>query len=93
MDLLFLPVGGRYTIDARDADEVMDQLNPALVVPMHYRTEKLCFELNGLGDFLKDKKDVSRYEVLHLKESDLVGEKRVAVLACPAAEGRGQSID
>ena len=88
VDMLFLPVGGRYTIDARDADEVMDQLNPALVVPMHYRTEKLCFELNGLEDFLKDKKDVSRYEVLRLTEKDLVGKKRVAVLACPAAEGQ-----
>ena len=93
VDLLFLPVGGRYTIDAAAADEVMDQLNPALVVPMHYRTEKLCFALNGLEDFLKDKKDVSRYEVLRLTEKDLVGKKRVAVLACPAAEGKGRSID
>ena len=87
VDLLFLPIGGRYTIDARAADEVMGQLNPALVVPMHYRTEKLRFELNGLEDFLRDKRDVSRYEVLHLTEKDLVGKKRVAVLACPAAEG------
>jgi len=87
MDLLFLPVGGRYTIDAKGADEVMRQIHPALVVPMHYRTGGLGFELDGVDKFLKGKKEVSRNEVLHLTKKDLAGEGRVAVLACPAAEG------
>jgi len=87
VDLLFLPVGGRYTIDARGADEVMRQIHPALVVPMHYRTLGLGFELDGVDEFLKGKKEVSRQEKLHLTIKDLAGEGRVAVLACPAAEG------
>ena len=87
VDLLFLPVGGRYTIDAKGADEVMRQIHPALVVPMHYRTGKLGFELDGVDEFLKGKKEVSINEVLHLTKKDLAGEGRVAVLACPAAEG------
>jgi len=87
VDLLFLPVGGRYTIDSEVADEVMRQIHPALVVPMHYRTGKLGFELDGVDEFLKGKKEVSRNEVLHLTKKDLTGEGRVAVLACPAAEG------
>ncbi|MDD1741152.1 MAG: MBL fold metallo-hydrolase [Methanothrix sp.] len=87
VDLLFLPVGGRYTIDSKGADEVMRQIHPALVVPMHYRTGKLGFELDGVDEFLKGKKEVSRNEVLHLTKKDLAGEGRVAVLACPAAEG------
>ena len=52
VDLLFLPVGGRYTIDSKGADEVMRQIHPALVVPMHYRTGKLGFELDGVDEFL-----------------------------------------
>lgn len=87
VDLLFLPVGGRYTIDSEGADEVMRQIHPALVVPMHYRTGKLGFKLDGVDEFLKGKKEVSRNEVLHLTKKDLAGEGRVAVLACPAAEG------
>lgn len=87
VDLLFLPVGGRYTLDARGADEVIEQLHPALVVPMHYRTARLCFELDGLDDFLKGKKEVSRNDVLHLTKKDLTGEGRIAILNCPAAEG------
>ena len=87
VDLLFLPVGGRYTIDAKGADEVIEQIHPALVVPMHYRTGGLGFELDGVDKFLKGKKEVSRNEVLHLTKKDLAGEGRVAVLACPAAEG------
>jgi len=87
VDLLFLPVGGRYTIDSKGADEVMRQIHPALVVPMHYRTGGLGFELDGVDEFLKGKKEVSINEVLHLTKKDLAGEDRVAVLACPAAEG------
>ena len=39
VDILLLPVGGRLTIGASDAVQVMKQLNPAIVIPMHYRTK------------------------------------------------------
>lgn len=41
VDILFLPVGGTYTLDAADAAEVMKQLKPKIVIPMHYRTKAL----------------------------------------------------
>lgn len=41
VDVLLLPVGGRVTIDAFDAVEVIKQLGPIVVVPMHYRTKAL----------------------------------------------------
>ncbi len=40
-DILLLPVGGTYTLDAADAAEVMKQLKPKVVIPMHYRTKAL----------------------------------------------------
>lgn len=52
VDILLLPVGGRVTIDALDAVQVMKQLNPAIVIPMHYRTKAL-----GLLGFLFEKID------------------------------------
>lgn len=41
VDILILPVGGEVTIDAFDAVKVMKQLNPIMVIPMHYRTKAL----------------------------------------------------
>ena len=39
VDILMLPVGGFFTIDAAAARDVADQLSPAVIIPMHYRTE------------------------------------------------------
>lgn len=36
-DALLIPVGGFYTIDSQEAYEVCSQLNPRVVIPMHYR--------------------------------------------------------
>lgn len=41
VDVLLIPVGGGFTIDAFDAVTVMKQLNPTVVIPMHYRTKAL----------------------------------------------------
>ena len=37
VDLLMIPVGGFYTIDAAQARQVADQLSAAVIIPMHYR--------------------------------------------------------
>jgi hypothetical protein len=38
VDILFLPIGGGFTLDPRGAAEVMRQLQPSVVTPMHYIT-------------------------------------------------------
>jgi len=52
IDVLFIPVGGGPTIDGRQAAEVVAQLGPRVVVPMHYATEAVDF-LEGPDDFLE----------------------------------------
>ncbi|MBL4935581.1 MBL fold metallo-hydrolase [Clostridium sp. YIM B02515] len=52
VDILLLPVGGGYTIDAFEAVNVMKQLNPTVVIPMHYRTKAL-----GVVGLIFDKVD------------------------------------
>ena len=39
VDILMIPVGGFYTIDAKTAKEVVEQLDPRIILPMHYRTQ------------------------------------------------------
>ena len=53
-DVLFIPVGGVSTIDAAVAAEVVRLLQPRIVIPMHYKTEVLRFELEPIDRFLKE---------------------------------------
>jgi len=54
IDVLLLPVGGVSTINAPMAAEVVRQLEPKVVVPMHYKTEVLKRELEPVARFLKE---------------------------------------
>jgi L-ascorbate metabolism protein UlaG (beta-lactamase superfamily) len=60
VDILLVPVGGVYTIDAKVATEVCDQLKPRVIIPMHYKTEKGLAGISGVGGFLSGKANVSR---------------------------------
>ena len=54
VDVLLLPVGGVSTINATMAAEVVRQLEPKVVVPMHYKTPALSRELAPVEEFLKE---------------------------------------
>ena len=54
MDVLLLPVGGVSTINAPMAAEVVRQLEPKVVIPMHYKTRALKRELEPADRFLKE---------------------------------------
>ena len=52
LDALLIPVGGFYTIDARQAKALVDELKPRVVIPMHYRGEGFGYDVIGpLSDF------------------------------------------
>ncbi len=54
VDVLLLPVGGVSTINAPTAAEVVRQLEPKVVIPMHYKTPALNRELEPVERFLKE---------------------------------------
>jgi L-ascorbate metabolism protein UlaG (beta-lactamase superfamily) len=60
VDVLLVPVGGFFTIDAAAATKVCEQLKPKIVIPMHYLTEKVGLPIKGVDDFLKGKRNVKR---------------------------------
>ena len=53
-DVLMMPVGGVYTIDAEEAARVVKQIEPRIVIPMHYNIDGLAVKLGGVGAFLKE---------------------------------------
>ncbi len=38
VDILFVPVGGFFTIDYKNAVDIVREINPYIVIPMHYNT-------------------------------------------------------
>lgn len=53
-DILLIPVGGGYTIDGKTASEIVSQLEPKIIIPMHFKIDGLKFELDGVDKFLKE---------------------------------------
>lgn len=55
VDVLMVPVGGVFTIDAAGATQVVARLQPKLVFPMHYKTPALRTDLETADAFLQGK--------------------------------------
>jgi L-ascorbate metabolism protein UlaG (beta-lactamase superfamily) len=83
IDILLLPVGGISTIDAPRAAEVIRQLEPKVVVPMHYKTEVLKRELEPVERFLKEMggKQVESQPKLSLTRANLPTSTQVFLLS------------
>lgn len=58
VDILFVPIGGRHTLDLGDVENLLAQVKTKYIIPMKYRTKYNDREKNTLEDFLKTKKNV-----------------------------------
>ncbi len=54
VDILMIPIGGIYTVNYKEAMEVVRQIEPKVVVPMHYKIQGLKLEIDGPEKFLKE---------------------------------------
>ena len=84
VDVLLIPVGGGKGLSAAKATEVINLIEPGIVVPMHYSTPDTKLKLDSLGAFLKqiglsDKAETE--ESLKVTKRDIPEETRVVVLA------------
>lgn len=83
VDILFIPVGGVYTIDGERADEIINLIEPKIVVPMHYKISKLLIELDDIGKFAKEMglSIKEKLQKLSIKKKDLpAGETKIIIL-------------
>lgn len=82
VDILMIPVGGNYTLDAKGAVDLIKKIEPAIIIPMHYKIngstidvadeKKFCAEI---GSCPKEK--VSK---LNIKKKDLEGKSMEIVV-------------
>ena len=82
VDVLLIPVGGFFTIDAETASKVCDQIKPRVIIPMHFKNDKCSFPITGVDEFIKGKKNVNRLNAseVELKAGELTAETQVIVL-------------
>lgn len=57
IDVLFIPVGGNFTLDSSEASNVAKDIKSHIIIPMHYKTPLLSFPLAGVEDFLTEIKN------------------------------------
>ncbi len=58
VDILFVPVGGYFTINYIQAEQVINQVKPKIVIPMHYKTEAIKWSIDPLSVFLNEKQNI-----------------------------------
>lgn len=81
-DILMVPVGGNYTINSQEAAQIISQLEPKIIIPMHYAVPGLKVELEGNDKFLKEMgvEEVTEVPKLTITKDKLPDEPQVIVL-------------
>ena len=72
IDVLFIPIGGHYTINGKEAAKICRSLQPKLIMPMHYKTPFLSIELDGPEYFILSMDNVKKINsnTFHLNKDD-----------------------
>lgn len=79
VNVLFIPVGGTYTIGPDKAAVIIDKINPSIIIPMHYKTERLDFPILPVADFLN--KINNKYITINGSETETAGIEGVTVFS------------
>lgn len=84
VDVLLVPVGGCYTLDADDAYRVVKQLQPGITIPMHFLTPHVSLrELAPVETFTTKFPRVVKKPYLEINQTEMGPEGRVIVLDYP----------
>lgn len=84
VNVLLIPVGGNYTIDAEMAKEYVNRIMPDIVIPMHYKSKGCKLDIEKVDDFIdlfdEEYVEDSEESQIELMRSDFGGETKVVVL-------------
>ncbi len=81
VDILLLPVGGHDTINYEEAISLINQIEPKIIIPMHYALPNLKIKLDSLDKFLKAiSKKAEVLDKLVIRKNNLPGETKLIIL-------------
>ena len=62
IDILFIPVGGYFTLNHIQADQVITSIKPKIILPMHFKTKAIKWSIDPLSIFLENKTNIKNIE-------------------------------
>jgi L-ascorbate metabolism protein UlaG (beta-lactamase superfamily) len=85
IDILMVPVGGNYTIDGNEAGDIVSQIEPKIVIPMHYKIPNLTIDIEGIEKFAKAEglAAVPQKDLLKINSTSLPQEERETIILKP----------
>lgn len=85
VDVLMVPVGGTYTLNGKQASQVVNQIEPRIVIPMHYKIPKLTEKLDTVNSFCSELgvQQNGEEEKLKVTKKDLPSEETKVVILKP----------
>ncbi|HEY3246954.1 MAG TPA: MBL fold metallo-hydrolase [bacterium] len=82
IDVLLIPIGGHYTIGPQQAEAVIEQVNPRVAIPMHYKTEANAGWPIGLCETFTDGRAAMRMDrTVTITRDALPADREVWVLS------------
>ena len=92
VDVLLVPIGGKYTLDYLEAREFANSLRPSVVIPMHYKTAQCSIDIDDCENFVTTVQDCKIHKLNDCEVyiyNYTLGEDRVLVLD-PYVEGENE---
>lgn len=82
VDVLMVPIGGNYTIDAKKAIELIKKIEPSVIIPMHYKVKGLTVDIADEKQFCNEIGNCSKEKTskLNIKKKDLEGKNMEVVV-------------
>lgn len=85
-DLVMIPVGGFYTVDAREAAQIVQAIHPRLIIPMHYRKGGIGYDVIGeVERFTELFENVKIVDGPQITMEEMQGEKPESVIVLTPA--------
>lgn len=82
VDILMIPVGGKYSLDAKKASLVIGQIEPKIIIPMHYKIDGLTVDIDDESNFCQEMGNCPKEKVqkMVLKKKDIEEKENEIVL-------------
>lgn len=92
IDILFIPIGGQFTIDTRTALKIIERINPKIIIPMEYRTKNSLCYLDSPKKLLKNKYNIIVPKSNTFNTNEYKSEKNNSILLLQQSKIKKESL-
>ncbi len=84
IDILLLPVGGNVVLSASEAGKTVNEVEPKIIIPSHYKMLGLIIDVDPKEKFIKEMgRESEEMDKMTVKKKDLTGEETKLVVLNP----------